>query len=317
MNKPAAAIRFVLIALALEAQRETGLLLEGYVRFAWPISELQSLERPPNREEVALLLTSFARGDGGKQIAVEQFRFVPLRRDGPPSLIAVSDAGGGKWFWSLQIVEPVGQLFRITGLDSAPPHDLHKELADLDGDGLYEIVTKNLAGGYQGARTRPIFVYRIYKAKDSTISDASSEFRDYYEKTVIPELEHNSDRLKERLEAGLASIDARSPEDLRAQQEVKEDLVAAKAEVQFVLDHYQRAVYRRKTAGLETALAWSQSPNSHLQLLAAQALEEMDHPVALLTLARLAKTGNLVVSGQATGALERIRRRANPTGGKR
>jgi len=300
-------------SLAPGAQRRES-LLQGDLRFEWPKSEKQLLEQPPREDAVKALFASFDRQDV-VQTTVGEFRFVRLQREGPLSLVATTDYSSRGLFWSVMVVELVGERFRVAGLASAPPHDLSKEIVDLDGDGVYEILTKLPAGGYQGAGTRcKIAVYRIYKMKgDGSLVDASSQFKDYYERIIIPEL----DRVKAGIEATPAPQAGDVELDEKGRRILEEDLVRGKAEVQFVFDKYQRMLHGQKFAGLEKALSWTGSQDRELQKLAIQTLEEIDHPASVQALFRLQKTGDFAVSRAAEAALTRMKARISQEGAQR
>ena len=174
----------------------------------------------------------------------------------------------------------------MTILSSTSPHSLGAELVDLDGDGNFEIVTRELAGGYQGARTLPLYWYSLFRVKNSVPRDVSANYKAFYAERLLPYLEFISD-LAARPAGGSAGTAAE-----------------VLAKVRFLRAKYDRRIAGNPDAGLDEAVEWGNSDNPQLQMLAVELLRDIDNPRALVELKKLAKAGDYVVSQAAAHALE-------------
>lgn len=254
--------------------------------FAWPrtLVEIQSADRM-STVSLEQFLDRLRPADV-PSLQVGEFRFAPMEGS-TACLVATVDASGRKLFYSLAVVcpEQEGGAFRMTILPSAPPHSLGAELMDLDGDGTFEVVTREVAGGYQGTQTLPLYWYSVFRVKASVPRDASSIYKAFYTERLLQYLELVS-HLAER---------AGSSSDIATQ---------ALAEARFLRAKYDRRIAGNANAGLNDAIQWAKSNNPRLQMLAVETFRDMDNPNALAELKKLAKTKDYVVSQAATNALQ-------------
>jgi hypothetical protein len=176
--------------------------------------------------------------------------------------------------------------FRMTVLPSAPPHLLGAELVDLDGDGTFELLTRELVGEYDGAQTLPLYWYSVFRVQNSVPHDASARYRRFYDERLLPEI---------RIVSRLVQLSGQPSERLAAEIRAKARFLSAK---------YERRIAGVADAGFTDAVEWSKSENPHVQMLAVETLRDMDTTAALEELKKLEKAGNSAVSSAAAGAVQ-------------
>jgi hypothetical protein len=144
-------------------------------------------------------------GDGsepGTFAAVKEYRFVDLDNDGWLELVALVDVSGREFFNSIEIVHqspaargPRDRLareyegFALETVHGFEIDSLDAALKDLDNDGRYEIVVKDLVGAYQGTTRPNAVIPEIYGWTGDRYEKTSSRFPAYYRQIVLPELE--------------------------------------------------------------------------------------------------------------------------------
>jgi len=271
------------------AWAQTGRVETAKVRpaFAWPEAgqdaRVGSSITKGQVEE--FLTTAYAKLYASEAVKVQQFGFVRLW-PGRATLVATI-AGGRDMYFTLEAVDFDGSQSYVRFLPADPPYDLNAEVVDVDGDGVSEILTSKLAGGYQGASTKPVTWKRVLKARlDHSFEDVSIKNRAYYERRIIPELDITDSGLEERYTLG-------------------PDLDEAKAAVQLVRFKYRRMLYGEQNAGLETAQAWTVSPNSGIRRLAVEVLSDINTDAAREILTRVSYSNDRIVAGAAKRALEK------------
>jgi hypothetical protein len=167
--------------------------------------------------------------------------------------VASTDASGRGFFTELTFVFcNSARSCIVGGVPADSPHDLSQELVDIDGDGIDELVVKELAGGYEGVQTIPVFTYSIYRIVSGKAIDVSDQYVNYYESTLLP-------RMKSEVTGVMAST-----------QQPDREVVDALATM--AQDDYQRRVLKRETAGLDHAESWAHSGNPRLETFAIQSL---------------------------------------------
>ena len=254
--------------------------------FPWPatLGEAQLSDRV-ERARVESFLNS-AKPIGVPDLRVGEFRFTPLE-GARFCLVATIDTSGREMFFALAVVYQSGRDgFRMTVLPSAPPHLLGAELIDITGEGVCEVVTKELAGGYEGTQTLPLYWYSVFRVKDGVPRDESAKYRQFYAHRLLPELEFMSNLLVPVSPA---------PKGIAAH---------AHAEAQFLREKYERRIEGNRTAGIDDAVQWARSDDPRLQMLAVQTLQDIDIPAAVDALEKLKNTKDLVVSQAAANALQ-------------
>jgi hypothetical protein len=277
------------ISLCASAQRVD--TLEATHRLNWPesVADIPRANRIP-QEEVARFLNSFRGQEKEPTLRPQEFRFAPIER-GRIGLAATVDASGRDLFYAVVVILPEGTRFRRTILPSAPPHFLAREVVDLTGDGIDEVITKEPVAGYQGAQTDPIFWWSIFEFRHGLPKDVSASFPEFYQRVVLPDLGY--------LEQLLALVRERDPRALRFQQ----------AEVEFLRLKVRRKIFGEERAGLQEAIAWTETGDARLQELAIRALEEISGPQSLKKLEQLARSSDPLISQRANNALTRLRER--------
>ncbi len=272
----------VLVAVGAFAQAAQPQKAMSRPPFAWPdAGKFSGVESPIAREQVDEFLTAVCSELWGFRAEARQFMFVQLA---PGRATLIATLLGDRPIFDGVAVDWDGSLTVVRVFTAAPPYDLEKRVVDVDGDGLAEIVSQQLALGYEGAATKPVVWSQIFKARaDYTLEDVSARNRAYYEKVIIPELEDFDGRLAGRYEGV--------------------DLVSAKAQVQFVRDKYRRMLNGEREAGLRNALAWSQSAQRELQRLAIRALQDIGTKEAREEIVRLSEGSDGVVASAAKLAL--------------
>jgi len=253
--------------------------------FPWPktSAEMQAADRMPADSLQPFL--DRLKPIGVPELHPGQFRFVPMDA-ATVCLTATVDASGRQLFYDVAVVCPATPgSFSMTLLRSAPPHELGAELVDLDGDGIFEIVTRDLAGGYQGVETLPLFWYSIFRVKGSVPTDVSKDYKNFYVTYLLPNLDLVS-RLTGTPGAGTPALAER-----------------AGAEARFLKAKYDRKIAGSPSAGLDDAVDWAGSSDPVVQMLAVKTWSDIGTAKALDGLRRLAHAANYMVSDAAANAL--------------
>ena len=218
-------------------------------------------------------------------LRIGELRFEPMEAAGI-CLAATVDASGREMYFSVAVVCPQRTTgsFRMTIVESDAPHVLGAELVDLGGDGNFELISKVLAGGYEGTQTLPIYWYSIFRVKDAVPRDVSAEYPMFYSHRWLPELNFISQLLASPCaQPGVATV--------------------ARAEARFLRDKYERRIARQPGAGFSDAVEWSESKNPRVQMLAVETFREVDTPEALTELKKLGKARDYVVAQAAVSAV--------------
>ncbi len=318
MKKTLLFVCFLIITCIVFAQRTVDeishktLLVEPF--FVWPSSIESSRNVAP--KDVLDLLQRLFPSDGLEEVyAMESFRFVPLEKDRKDKLylVADTDVTGRGIFGRIQIVKCEGRECIMTGQGSDGPTNLGERIVDVDGDGIFEIVTRNFAGTYDGPLTRPIYIYFIRKLIGGRLVDVSVQFPTYFRDHILPMM------AADRMEAQRALADYSKPADRNSQavdDRSREGSGHWKAttysekvivELQYVQDEYHRRVLREKTAGLDNALRWARSDDPAIQQFAIQVLEPIDSSLAAAELDRLAHSPNATTAKRARDSLDNRR----------
>lgn len=255
-------------------------------QFPWPttLAETQQSDKLPSLT-VQTFLNSL-RQAGVPPLQVGEFRFVPLESS-HLCLVATVDSSGRNLFFAVAVIcrSPRSDSYQMTLLDSAPPHLLGSELVDIDGDGVFEIVTRELAGGYRGAQTLPVYWYSVFRVKGAIPRDESANYKKFYGQRLLPQLQFIS-----RL---LASEPAQ-PGGVAAE---------ARAEGEFLKAKYDRRIGGIPTAGFDKAQPWAESGDPRLQMLAIETFREIGTPAAFVEMEKLRHAKDYVVSQAATNAV--------------
>jgi hypothetical protein len=206
--------------------------------------------------------------------AINGYKFAPLEKN-KLYLVAPTDASGRAFFTELTFIHcDSSQSCVVGGVSADPPHNLSEELVDIDGDGVDEIVVKELAGGYEGVRTLPAFTYSIYRIASGQAVDVSDHYPGYYTSTILPRMKADADAVKAKTEQQSTT----SP--------------VADALIILVQDDYRRRILKQQTAGLEHATQWAHSGNERLELLAIRYLSTLQSSAADDALSELTKNPN-------------------------
>jgi hypothetical protein len=258
--------------------------------FSWPEAGTGCLlEVLVSKVDVQNFLTAVYESWDLPPVTVGQYGFAALS-PGRPSLLATVDASGRGLFYSLAIANWDGSKVSVTVVEAHPPYDLPASVVDLDGDGLCEVISQELAGGYEGVRTKPIMWKKVLKSAAShSLSDVSLQNRWYFEQEVFPSL----DALEAKLTA-LPDIGVLESEEIIA-------------EFAFVRAKYRRALSGDASAGLDLGLQWAGSGNPKLQDLAVKTLADVPGRKARQALEQLAASPHLNISSAAKAA-----RHSNP-----
>jgi hypothetical protein len=284
MNKAAEVLLFAVSLAALPARPAVlrPALAKAVPSFPWPApGQRHSPAAALSKPQLAAFWNSIAEELWGLPSEIGQYAFVQCWA-GRVTLVATFSVN--EWFNSVAVVDWDGVQTRVHQLPARYRYDLEQRIADVDGDGLIEIVAQELALHEGAATTKPVVWCRVFKARgDYTLEDVSRQNRAYFEKVIIPELDQLDAGLGERYEGA--------------------DLVSAKAQVQFVRDKYRRMLYGEREAGFNNAVAWSHSAQRELQQLAIEALYDIGTKEAREELTRLSGVSDELVAGRARRAL--------------
>ena len=283
--------------------------------FLWPTDMVQASRGDITKEEILRFLQEMYPESSVETVfAMQSFRFVPLEKD-KFWLVAVTDVTGRDFFNSLQIIRCEGRQCIMTGEHSDGENDLDEQLVDVDGDGVFEVVTRAMAGGYDGVFSRPIFVYSIKRLVGGDLVDVSAKYPEYFRDHILPMMTSDARDMKRDLlrDAEPEAVPEASPRLTVAEEadahrmalRVKSRAAKAKAEMQFVQDDYRRRILGEKAAGLENALRWARDPDPEVRQFATGVLEKIDTPAAAAELERLAGASDATLAQSARGALYR------------
>ena len=203
----------------------------------------------------------------------------------------------------------------MTNQHSDGENDLDEQLVDVDGDGVFEVMTREVAGGYDGVFSRPIFVYSIKRLVGGDLVDVSAKYPEYFRDHILPMMTSDArdmkrDLLKDTESEAVPDTNrertvAEEAEAHRMALRVKSRAVKAKAELQFVQDDYRRRILGEKAAGLDNALRWARDGDPEIRDFATGVLEKIDTPEAAAELERLAGASDPSLAQSARGALYR------------
>jgi hypothetical protein len=256
--------------------------------FPWPQTMEEAKSLKLTNAQVSLVVnkgqTKFDPEEGSFAI-VDGFTFAQLE-PGKIYLVSIADWSERELFNNLQLDYCDSIQCKTITIDNVSPHNLKRELVDLDGDGIDEIIAKDSAGGFEGNYTEPVYIYKIYKLTSGHSVDVSAQYRSYYESTLLP-----------RMKADINAAQKQANGDPKELQVI--DALATVAQ-----DDYQRRVLRNPRAGLEHAKAWVHSENDRIQDYGFQELTKIDDPEAGQVLTRLKDDANPVIAKSSAFALQ-------------
>jgi hypothetical protein len=255
--------------------------------FPWPTTARESAQI--TKAQITSFLNDIEErlGEPRDVVSIDNFVFANLSPH-RLSLVALPDESGRGMYNALEIVSCQGLDCFVTDEISVDPHDLAREVQDLDGSGRQLIVARKWVGGYQGADTRPIYTHRVLEYRDdSSLVDVSSEHRQYFEKVVLPEIDK-----QERLLIAKSQANPKEVHEIRA-------------EAKFARLSVDRSVFGNHLSGLNEALQWESSTDKRIQMLAVKTFEEIDDPAAYEALDSMSRNKPGFVGLAASGALSR------------
>ena len=269
---------------------QTGHLASANAQFRWPASpaDLPAANRTSS-SKIAAFVRSLLSEDSS--LGVPEFRFVQLEKNRLYLAVSIGRHALG----SLVVIKPEGQSFRYFEFEDDEPQPLARKVVDLDGEGVAEVTTAPLVAGYEGATTQPIYWYSIYKFEDGYPRDVSANFPSFYELALFPWLSY--------LEGLFSQCKVTSPGGSEY----------ALAKIEFVRFKYQRTIKGVKNAGLEQALAWAESSNPNVQMLALRTFEEIADPKSVAEIVKLTHSPKPGVCMTAVNSLAHILHRTPAT----
>lgn len=254
------------------------------IPFTWPHSSEDVALLRLTKDTVLDTLNSIRADRAAPLYGVDAFTFKPLEQE-KFYLIAGVDGSGRDLYYGLEIVycdTSASCVFR--DVYDAPPHDLANEILDIDGDGVDEIITKKLAGGYEGSQSIDVFTYSIFKLLSGRLVDVSNRYKDYYDSTLLPKMAGDAKRIRDQAtQAG--------------------DLEIIDALTGLANDDYKRRILKEPSAGLQHAQAWARSGNERLEHIAIVALSDIDDPNADKLLDEMTKSEHVGTAKGAESAL--------------
>ncbi|MGH9453175.1 MAG: hypothetical protein ACRD2O_04305 [Terriglobia bacterium] len=218
---------------------------------------------------------------------VEDFRFAQLGATQPSLVVALEGR-----VTRLEVVTLVGREFAVDSLGKMPSGNLATSLADLDGRGDDEIITRELVE-YRGAFTDPIYWYTIFKWERGRMRDVSDKFPRFYQEVALPSLSY----LERWFRWAKLNV---APQVVTRFSPLSPDVQLA--EIDFVRLNYQHRILGSKDAGLQEALAWAKSSASEIALLGVRSLAEMTAPQAWSEIDKLRSSPNYAVCMEARAA---------------
>jgi len=280
-----AAVVWLVLSLPSLVGQETG-AGNAALPFAWPSS---AAAIPAANRTAPSAVATFVREalNGDATLLVPQFIFSTFEQ-GRIDLVAHVDRRG---FHAIVVIRPEGKMFRHWLFTDDQAENLARDAADLDGDGVAELVTAPWAVGYEGAMTDPIYWYVIYKFRDGQPRNVSASFPSLYRGLMLPWLDY-----LERIFMGLDETDRAA-------------YLYQLEKIQYLRLKYRRQIVGEKLAGLTEALKWADSEKPNVQLLAVRTLQEIDDASSVAELQKLVKSKNQGTCYGAVGALGIIQHR--------
>jgi len=235
--------------------------------------------RPIGKPQVLALLRKLSPDETISDIS--WFRFVPLDSREPEALWLVADADINRAFYGYIIVARCAGRecqWVSTSYDGDNGDAVWTDvLADAGGDGAFELITREFAGGYDGAMTRPIYRYFIHRLQPSGgLKDVSREYRDHFGRNILP-------RMRAEVKATIATLPSAQP----VMPRLRIWAACLRAEAQYVEDDYRLRILGVRNAGIEHAVAWARSSEVEVRRFGVQALQRMESIEARRELARL------------------------------
>ena len=220
--------------------------------------------------------------DNGAPIRVADFRFVPLEKSQRVDLIAIVGFSGRGMFNSFvalwQSSDGYGHAVLLSDVQGA----IGRDVVDMDGNGIHEVIAGNFPGGYQGAGTLPIPSYGVYELRDGKWENVTDRYPGFY-----------PDRSPSLV---LRVLDACEAGDRRLMEIYRDNDL-------FVTFKSERIVLHNRTAGLEAALGWAGSTVPPIQVLAIKTLCDISDPRATAALKKMSEAPDAGVRIQAGAAL--------------
>lgn len=278
-----AAVAFLLLGPTSILGQQTG-VARASLPFAWPVTvgAVPEASRTPVAT-VGEFVRTVMHED--KTLFVPQFKFAVFEH-GKIDLVA---AVGRHAFGAIMVIRREDSGFRYWSFEHDSGEPLARDVSDLDGDGLAELVTWTWPMGYEGTESEPIYWCSVYKFRGGHPEDVGASFPQVYQGEMLPWLDY-----VERVFTGLDEED-------RAAHLYDLD------KVQYVKLKYRRQILGEKLAGLSEALGWAQSNRPAIQLLAVGTLKDIDDPRSVAELEKLVRSKNQGVCYGAVGGLGVLR----------
>jgi hypothetical protein len=227
---------------------------------------------------------------------VGEFRFVDLNGDGTYDLVASLDTTGRAFYVTAIIVRKVKQGFTYERIGSWNPenfagHDFSKEIVDLNGDGVMEIIAHETMTEYEGAVNPIAFWPSVLRSNGEKYLKADEEFPEFYKTRIIPELEKKIESVRTR-------------DDLR---EIEKEEVSSY--YYLPLFRAQRIIGADRKAGFSNAVRWINTGSERLKKNAIVVFEDVGDKDSVKYLQLLAADKDTIISEKAQRALEAVKQR--------
>jgi hypothetical protein len=231
-----------------------------------------------------------------KLFTVSEFRFVDLEGDGIYELVASLDNSGRAFYNTVIVIRKRNGRFESQGITSWNPrdysrHDFSKELVDLNGDGVKEIVAYQPMTDYEGAVNPIAFWPSVYQWSGQSYIKADEQFPEFYKTRVIPELEKEINAIRQREEL--------------------EDL-----EKEILSSYYYLPLFKAlritgvdQKAGFNKAVSWVATGVEQLKKNAIVVFEDLADEDSIRYLESLARQRDAVISERVQRALDAIKKK--------
>jgi hypothetical protein len=167
----------------------------------WNESSIEAL-RTPDKSSVEALVNELRNGDP-QHAYVGEFAWVDLASDDQYHLVATEDLSGRAHFYYLAIYtrSDAGDI-AVQWIEGDEITDLSKVIRDLDGDGKDELIVPSYLHP-QGPQVNPLQPTvrwpKVYSLRDGRYVDASTEFPKFYDEEVLPKLENEIERARQKV----------------------------------------------------------------------------------------------------------------------
>ena len=256
--------------------------------FKWPMDEGSASKIGAEKVE-ELIKLKWNKASNNAFAGIGSFRFVTLAK-GKVFLVASIDTTGRNDFDLLEVIHCEGGRCQSAGIPSDHCDDLSKGLIDVDGDGVYEIITRTMVNVSFGIDIRPIFKYYIMALQSSTIVDTSIRHKAYFKEHIVPIMDEDKRELQTYVAQRNAALQSQTPEEFPiSYADRKRWNEQCEIELAYRDIEYRHRVLGDSDGGVNLITEWTRNPNPLIKEFAIRCLGEIGTTKARIRLREIAK----------------------------